>query len=62
MIKEAIVRALRWTVKGTPNVRITANIVETAPQNRPAGKKVIVTVGGRGLGLYIAWQWRQEEP
>ena len=40
MIKEAIVRALRWIVKGTPNVRITANIVETAPQNRLAGKKV----------------------
>lgn len=60
MIKEAIVRALRWIVKGTPNVRITANIVETAPQNRLAGKKVIVTGGGRGLGFYIARKCRQE--
>ena len=60
MIKEAIVRALRWMVKGTPNVRITANIVETAPQNRLAGKKVIVTGGGRGLGFYIARKCRQE--
>ena len=60
MIKEAIVRALRWIVKGTPNVRITANIVETGSAEQARRQKSDRYRRRTRLRFYIARKCRQE--
>lgn len=55
MDKKAILkRALRYILKGIPVKDVTANIAYLKPDDRLAGKKIIVTGGGRGLGSAMA--------
>lgn len=53
-MKYAILRFLDWIVKGTPVVKITANISQISPNRILVGKNIVVTGGGRGIGFYIA--------
>lgn len=47
-------RTLRYIIKGVPNKNVYVNVGEISPSARLAGKKIIITGGGRGLGLSIA--------
>lgn len=54
-------RALRYIIKGIPNkVVTTARISYLQPGNLLAEKKIIVTGGGRGLGLAMARKFISE--
>ena len=61
MNKTAILkRALRYIIKGVPNVTVTAGIHYIAPSAKLKGKRVIVTGGGRGLGYAMAKKFKDE--
>lgn len=61
MDKKAILkRALRYILRGIPVKNIAANITYLKPDNRLAGKKIIVTGGGRGLGASMAAKFVSE--
>lgn len=61
MNKTAILkRALRYVLKGIPNVTVTADIHYTSPSEKLAGKHIIVTGGGRGLGYAMAKKFKEE--
>ena len=47
-------RALRYIIKGVPVVNVKAAISLSTPTDKLAGKKIIVTGGGRGLGAAMA--------
>lgn len=47
-------RALRYILRGVPNKNVYVNVGEISPTARLAGKKIVITGGGRGLGLSIA--------
>lgn len=47
-------RSLRFIIKGTPVKNIKAEISYLYPNGHLAGKKIIITGGGRGLGLSMA--------
>ncbi len=49
-----IKRSLRFIIKGVPNKTIIAKINCIAPSEQLCGKKIIITGGGRGLGLSMA--------
>lgn len=53
-VKAAIKRCFKYIIYGTPVVNVTAGIYQIAPGKTLAGKKIIITGGGRGLGYYIA--------
>lgn len=53
-------RALRYVLKGVPNVTVTADIHYTAPSEKLKSKRVIVTGGGRGLGYAMAKKFKDE--
>ena len=54
MDKNRIKRTVRYIVKGIPQYNVKADIHYISPSNKLAGKKVIVTGGGRGLGAAMA--------
>lgn len=47
-------RLIRYVVKGIPEQHTTVQVFEAAPGNCLAGKNILITGGGRGLGYYIA--------
>ena len=49
-----IKRAIKYIFKGIPIREVSANISLVQPNNVLAGKKVIITGGGRGLGYSMA--------
>lgn len=53
-------RALRYIIKGVPVVNVKAEISLSSPTEKLAGKKVIITGGGRGLGAEMAKKFVQE--
>lgn len=53
-------RALRYIIKGVPVVNVKAEISLSSPTEKLAGKKVILTGGGRGLGAAMAKKFVQE--
>lgn len=59
-MKEAIKRIMKWMLFGVPVNRVTAQISILAKGERLKGRKVLVTGGGRGLGLYIAKKCQEE--
>lgn len=54
MIGTYFKRALKWIVRGVPVNKVTVSVVQRAAVNRLAGKGVLITGGGRGLGFYMA--------
>ena len=44
----------RYVINGVPEYHITVEVKESAPSHQLAGKNIIVTGGGSGLGYYIA--------
>lgn len=53
-------RALRYIIKGVPVINVKAAISLSTPTDKLAGKKIIVTGGGRGLGATMAKKFVQE--
>lgn len=53
-ISSILKRALRYIVKGIPVVNVKAEITLSSPTGILAGKKIIITGGGRGLGASMA--------
>lgn len=49
-----IKRAITYILQGIPSQYITAQISYLAPHQSLAGKNIIITGGGRGLGLAMA--------
>ena len=53
-IKTYIRRALRYVIKGEPIQYTTTKVYQLRPSEQLKGKNIIVTGGGRGLGLSMA--------
>lgn len=52
--KQYLKRSVKYILRGVPVKNITANISYLQPNGRLAGKKIIVTGGGKGLGAAMA--------
>lgn len=59
-IKTYLKRGLYYVIKGQPINNTTAKIYTLAPQNHLVGKKIVITGGGRGLGLAMAKKFIEE--
>ena len=53
-IKLYVKRAISYILHGTPTYYTTANIFYSSPSESLKGKRIVVTGGGRGLGLAMA--------
>ena len=53
-IKSYIARGIRYMLHGQPVNVVTASVYTLAPDQTLAGKKILVTGGGRGLGKAMA--------
>ena len=53
-------RTLKYILKGVPKITVTAKISYLQPDRRLAGKHIIVTGGGRGLGFSMAKKFKKE--
>lgn len=60
MDKNRIKRTVKYIVKGISLYNVKADIHYISPSNKLAGKKVIVTGGGRGLGAAMARKFTVE--
>lgn len=58
--KQYLIRSAKYILRGVPVKKITANISYLQPNNRLAGKKIIVTGGGKGLGAAMAKKFVSE--
>lgn len=58
--KQYLKRSAKYILRGVPVKNITANISYLQPNNRLAGKKIIVTGGGKGLGAAMAKKFVSE--
>ena len=58
--KQYLKRGARYVVRDVPVKNITAHISYLQPDGRLAGKKIIVTVGGKGLGAAMATKFVSE--
>lgn len=58
--KQYLKRSAKYILWGVPVKKITANISYLQPNNRLAGKKIIVTGGGKGLGAAMAKKFVSE--
>ncbi|MBQ9658671.1 MAG: SDR family oxidoreductase [Clostridia bacterium] len=52
--KKIIKRSIKYVLYGIPTNNITAQIVYTPPTEKLKGKKIIITGGGKGIGLAMA--------
>ena len=59
-IKSYLARAFKYIVRGTPIKNIKADIHYLQPNAQLQGKKIIVTGGGRGLGVAMATKFIDE--
>ena len=59
-LKKYLKRGLRFMINGVPIKNITADISYLQPNSRLAGKKIIVTGGGKGLGAAMATKFISE--
>lgn len=53
-------RGIDYIIHGQPVKYVTANIIYTNPSNKLQGKHIIVTGGGKGLGLAMAKRFVRE--
>ena len=53
-------RFLKWIFGGVPVIRVTAHVSQSAPSGKLAGKNILLTGGGRGLGYAMAGKFIQE--
>lgn len=58
--KQYLKRDAKYILRGVPVKNITANISYLQPNGRLAGKKIIVTGGGKGLGAAMAKKFVDE--
>ena len=58
--KSILRRAVQYIIHGTPIINITADIRTLAPSKSLEGHRIIITGGGRGLGLAMAHQFINE--
>lgn len=58
--KQYLKRGAKYILRGVPVKNITANISYLQPNCRLAGKKIIVTGGGKGLGAEMAKKFVNE--
>lgn len=58
--KQYLKRGAKYILRGVPVKNITANISYLQPNGRLAGKKIIVTGGGKGLGAAMAKKFVNE--
>lgn len=58
--KKSLSRAAHYIIHGIPIYNITADIKYTSPSQRLTGKRVLITGGGRGLGLAMAKKFKSE--
>lgn len=58
--KQYLKRGAKYILRGVPVKNITANISYLQPNGRLAGKKIIVTGGGKGLGAAMAKKFVDE--
>ena len=59
-LKSYIKRGLQYIAHGIPTVSVSANITYTSPDNKLKGKNIVITGGGRGLGLAMAKKFISE--
>lgn len=55
-----LVKGLKYIIKGTPVKYVKAEISYLAPDKRLEGRKILITGGGRGLGLAMARKFVSE--
>jgi len=58
--KQYLKRGARYIVRGVPVKNITAHVSYLQPNGRLAGKKIIITGGGKGLGAAMATKYVSE--
>lgn len=59
-LKNYIRRGLQYAIHGVPTQHTTANITYTSPNQVLLNKKIIITGGGRGIGLAMAKKFVSE--
>ena len=59
-LKTYLRRTAEFIIHGVPTKHITATVSVTKPSERLAGRRVIITGGGRGLGLAMAKRFVSE--
>lgn len=59
-LKKYIKRGFEYILHGEPIKKIDVNITYSSPSKKLAGKKIIVTGGGRGLGFAMAKRFVEE--
>lgn len=59
-IKTYIKRGIQYVLHGTPNITVKADISYLSPDKKLAGKKIVITGGGRGLGKAMAEKFISE--
>lgn len=59
-IKTYLKRGAIYVMKGNPQKNVIAQITYSSPNERLKGKKIIITGGGRGLGLAMAKRFTEE--
>ena len=59
-LKNYIRRGLQYAIHGVPTQHTTANITYTSPNQVLSNKKIIITGGGRGIGLAMARKFVSE--
>ena len=59
-IRSILSRGIRYILHGTPVINVTASISTLEPSHSLDGRRIIITGGGRGLGLAMARQFINE--